>query len=210
MGLTMLRLILLPVFLWIMLEGAERSAGGHDQRRYRWAAVGVFAMMAMTDKLDGYLARKLHQTSRLGTLLDPLADKLLVACSIILLSFSWVAPAGYSIPKLVVILIYGKDVVVAGAALTVLYFAGRVYVAPRMLGKASTFFQLTLIMATLLAPDLGAAAPRTSRAIVATLWWLVSAVAVAACADYIATGVKQFWPDADAAMESGAVRIGRD
>src|SRR4051794_41724611 len=59
MGLTMLRLLLLPVFLWLILATARPGPG---PRRLRWVAVGVFAVMALTDKLDGYLARRLNQT----------------------------------------------------------------------------------------------------------------------------------------------------
>ena len=69
--------------------------------------------MAATDKLDGYLARKLNQTSKIGTLLDPVADKLLVACSVILLSFGWVASEPFRIPLPVVAVIYGGYLVVA-------------------------------------------------------------------------------------------------
>src|ERR1041385_2919869 len=81
MGLTMLRLLLLPVFLYLLLFEPNKPAHAH-----RWWAVGVFAIMAATDKLDGYLARKLNQTSKIGTILDPVADKLLVASSVVLRS----------------------------------------------------------------------------------------------------------------------------
>ena len=93
MGLTLLRLLLLPVFLWMLLI----DAGGTPQpvHRHRFYALGIFAVMAATDKLDGYLARRLNQTSKLGETLDPVADKLLIACSVILLSFEWVAPLGF-------------------------------------------------------------------------------------------------------------------
>ncbi len=87
MGLTMLRLLLLPAFLWALIANGPAGTGPH-----RWIAVSIFALMAITDKLDGYLARRLGQTSKMGALLDPVADKLLVGCSVILLSFSWVAP----------------------------------------------------------------------------------------------------------------------
>src|SRR5262245_24354338 len=97
MGLTMLRLMLLPVFLFILLHGANPKVPVNPQR-LRWLAIGVFGIMAITDKLDGYLARRLNQTSKIGTILDPIADKLLIACSVILLSFDWVAPQGYAIP----------------------------------------------------------------------------------------------------------------
>src|SRR4051794_2902569 len=102
MGLTMLRLLLLPVFLWVMLADVN-----HPDHSSRWFAVAIFAIMAATDKLDGYLARKLNQTSKIGAILDPVADKLLIACSIILLSFSWVAPSGFEIPRYVVAAVYG-------------------------------------------------------------------------------------------------------
>src|SRR3954463_391221 len=121
MGLTMLRLFLLPVFLWVLLA----DAGPLDVARpHRWWAMGIFAVMAITDKLDGYLARRLGQTSHLGTILDPVADKLLIVCSTILLSFSWVASAGYKIPLPVVAAIYAKDVTVAVGVVAVLSLVG--------------------------------------------------------------------------------------
>src|SRR6476661_4697035 len=95
MGLTMLRLLLLPVFLWIMLIDAGPVVAA---RPHRWWAMGIFAVMAVTDKLDGYLARRLNQTSKLGTVLDPVADKLLIASSVVLLSFDWAAGPAYRIP----------------------------------------------------------------------------------------------------------------
>src|SRR5439155_6960004 len=113
MGLTMLRLLLLPVFLWIMLIDAGPVMA---ERPHRWWAMGIFAVMAITDKLDGYLARRLNQTSHLGTMLDPIADKLLIACATILLSFDWVASWDYRIPLAVVAAVYGKDVIVAVGA----------------------------------------------------------------------------------------------
>src|SRR5687767_7606364 len=111
MGLTMLRLFLLPVFLWVMLLDAGHESQGPN--RHRWWAVGIFAVMAATDKLDGYLARRLNQTSKIGTILDPVADKLLIASSVVLLSFDWAAGAAYRIPLAVVAAVYGKDLVVA-------------------------------------------------------------------------------------------------
>jgi phosphatidylglycerophosphate synthase len=57
MGLTMLRLLLLPVFLWLVLDAPHNPA---RTRAERCAALVIFCLMALTDKLDGYLARKLH------------------------------------------------------------------------------------------------------------------------------------------------------
>jgi cardiolipin synthase (CMP-forming) len=187
MGLTTLRLLLLPLFLWLILAGE-----GKPIRGYRWAAIAVFLVMAITDKLDGYLARRFNQVSRIGTLLDPIADKLLIACAVLLLSFDWLAPAGFAIPKPVFIAVYGKDVLVAVGALGLLYAAGRVTITPRFLGKASTFLQLAMILLTLLAPDLQHVSRRWTEAAIHSLWGLVCSAAIFATVDYLAVGTKQF------------------
>jgi CDP-diacylglycerol--glycerol-3-phosphate 3-phosphatidyltransferase len=188
MGLTMLRLLLLPVFLWLILANARPDPG---PRRLRWVAVGVFAVMALTDKLDGYLARRLNQTSRLGTILDPVADKLLVASSVVLLSFDWIASEPYRIPTTVVAIIYGGYVVVALGTLALLLVVGRVSIAPSPLGKVNTVLQLALVLLTLIAPELHG---RTGWVLMLLkiLWWIVPAVAVATSVDYVMLGIRQF------------------
>ena len=190
MGLTMLRLLLLPVFLWLLLSDAGPGTEGVP-RAHRWWAVGIFGVMAATDKLDGYLARKLNQISKLGTILDPVADKLLIASSIVLLSFDWVASHGYAIPWYVVAAVYGKDLVVVLGALALLYLVGKVSVRPRPLGKWSTALQLSLVILTLIAPDLDAWFPRYGRGGMWVLGLIVTALAVVSCADYFLIGLRQ-------------------
>jgi CDP-diacylglycerol--glycerol-3-phosphate 3-phosphatidyltransferase len=187
MGLTMLRLLLLPVFLWVLLLDARDE--GH---RHRWIAVGIFAVMAITDKLDGYLARRLKQTTRIGTILDPVADKLLVACSVILLGFDWMTLEGFAIPWPVIVAIYGKDLIVAMGTLVLLSLIGSVKITPRPLGKLSTVLQLAMVMTTLLAVDLVRWNPEFAHRLARGLWWGVSIVAILACIDYVLQGVKQF------------------
>ena len=159
--------------------------------RYRWWAVAIFAVMALTDKLDGYLARRLNQTSKIGTILDPIADKLLIASSVVLLSFGWAAGDAYRIPMPVVAAIYGKDLVVALGTVALLALVGRVSVAPRWLGKAGTFFQLLLVVLTLVAPDLDVLKPGSARWVLRGLWWIVGGVCVASALDYVFVGVRQ-------------------
>ena len=75
-SLTLIRILLIPVFVLVFYLP------------YKWthlAASGLFALGAITDWLDGYLARKLDQTSVFGAFLDPVADKLLVATALVLL-----------------------------------------------------------------------------------------------------------------------------
>jgi len=75
-SITLLRILLIPVFVWLYLEATPERA--------LWAGL-VFATAAFTDFLDGYLARRSGQITNLGKLLDPVADKLLVASGLILL-----------------------------------------------------------------------------------------------------------------------------
>ena len=75
-SITLLRILLIPVFVWLYLEPTPERAF--------WAGL-VFAAAAFTDFLDGYLARRSGQITNLGKLLDPVADKLLVASGLILL-----------------------------------------------------------------------------------------------------------------------------
>jgi CDP-diacylglycerol--glycerol-3-phosphate 3-phosphatidyltransferase len=188
MGLTMLRMLLLPVFLWLILID---SGNENSDRPHRWYAVGIFAIMAVTDKLDGYLARRLQQTSDLGRLLDPLADKLLIACSSILLSFPWVAAPGYRIPLFVVIVIYAKDLIIAVGALILLACRGKVTIRPRFPGKVSTVLQLALVILTLIAPDLQQLQHGLAIHVLRAVWWMVTVVAVVACLDYLGVGWRQ-------------------
>jgi CDP-diacylglycerol--glycerol-3-phosphate 3-phosphatidyltransferase len=193
MGLTMLRLLLLPLFLWIVLVDAGRpNQPGSGDRELRWLAVGIFAVMALTDKLDGYLARRFNQTTKLGAVLDPVADKLLIACSLIVLSFPWVATARYEVPLPVILAVYGKDLAVAIGAMTLIAVAGKVEISPRILGKASTVLQLALVLSTLVAADMESISPRLATVVVRGLWGLVVLAAAAAGADYALEGSRQY------------------
>lgn len=79
-GVTVARIFLVPlVVVFLLLDGQE---GGP----WRWAAAGAFVLAAATDRLDGWLARRLDQVTEWGKLVDPIADKLLVGTSLVMLS----------------------------------------------------------------------------------------------------------------------------
>jgi cardiolipin synthase len=190
MGLTYLRLLLLPVFLWLLLLDAR--SGGELRDVHRRLALGVFALMAITDKLDGYLARRLNQTSRLGALLDPVADKLLLSITVVLLWFEWCAPPGYALPTWFVATVYGKDALVVFGILVLLAAKGRVSIKPRWTGKIACALQMITIVATLAAPDL-AIVMGSERAYWFTrgLWAVTGASTALAIVDYLALGIRQ-------------------
>jgi cardiolipin synthase len=120
-ALSVLRLVGVPVFLWLLL-------GPHQDG---WA-LAVLGASGFTDWADGVLARKLNQTSELGALLDPLADRLYILATLVGLVLRHV------IPLWLAIVIVGRDVVLAGS-LALLRRAGYAPPAVHYLGKAATF-----------------------------------------------------------------------
>jgi CDP-diacylglycerol---glycerol-3-phosphate 3-phosphatidyltransferase len=79
-GLSMLRLLLVPVFGWLLLADGGENSG------YRAAAAGVFLVASITDWLDGYLARRMNLITTVGKIVDPIADKALTGMALIGLS----------------------------------------------------------------------------------------------------------------------------
>ena len=118
--LSFLRIALVPVFLWFLLEEMFVSA------------ITVLAIAGLTDFLDGYLARKLNQTTKLGKLLDPVADRLYIFATLLALSATGYVPwwlAGLVILRYLLMLI----------SLPVLASVGHRTLPVHYLGKASTF-----------------------------------------------------------------------
>jgi cardiolipin synthase (CMP-forming) len=145
--LTMLRIVTIPVFL-ILLTGAHY--GG---------ALVLFVAAALTDTIDGTLARIMDSRSELGAVLDPLADKLLQISSFIVL-----ATIG-AIPYWLLVIVISRDVVILLGYLAI-YFVSETPMAvdPTVLGKVTTFFQLFTIgfaLTSLARPDLPMATGNT-------------------------------------------------
>ncbi|MCO6437087.1 MAG: CDP-alcohol phosphatidyltransferase family protein [Phycisphaerae bacterium] len=153
---------------------------------WRRVAFGLFLVMAVSDALDGYLARRLGQQSRAGFVLDPLADKLLIAVALVLLAIPATAVPGHRVPWWVPAIVIGKDIVVT-LGLAALYLKiGRGLDRPRLTGKVCTLFQLVLVGLVLAAPDLPSPVVRT----LPTVWWMASGLAVAAVIDYFIAGIQ--------------------
>ncbi len=132
---TLSRLLGIP-FLFYFL--AQPSAS------YHWWGVGIFLLVAATDWLDGYLARKLDQVTDLGKFLDPLVDKLLIFAPLLVL-VEW-----GKIPAWGVFLILGRELAIAGWRVNP-NLAGSAISGANWLGKAKTVTQISAI-AVLIAP----------------------------------------------------------
>lgn len=135
--LTFLRLAFLPLFvisIWYELY---------------WWALGLLGAAALTDALDGWLARTLHQKSALGAYLDPIADKLLLSSSFLVLAFK------SKIAWWLTILVFSRDVLIVVAAVVIAFAGGARRFPPSVYGKLTTVVQILLVTAVLLVAATG-------------------------------------------------------
>jgi cardiolipin synthase len=131
-----LRILLIPVFLYMMLH------------QKALAALIVFLVASSTDILDGMAARLWHQKTKLGALLDPAADKLLMTASIIILSFPSLSHPN-TIPLWLTLLIVSRDVAIVTSAYVLYRLRDQKTFPPSILGKASTVFQMGILLLVL-------------------------------------------------------------
>ena len=144
---TILRILLIPVFV---IETIYFVRTGNET--HRTVAFLAFAITAISDGVDGYIARHYHQISELGKILDPLADKLLLVSGIVLLSFNN-EPLLRQIPLWLTGTIIGRDVLLAMGAVVIRAVVGKITIRPRLIGKVATVFQMLTIVWILLGWD---------------------------------------------------------
>jgi cardiolipin synthase len=164
--LSFLRLLVLP---WIYLE----LVGQQWMSAFWWLAV-----FAWTDWFDGYIARRFHQVTRLGTLLDPISDRLLVIVVGIGMIVSGV------VPWWVIVLLVVRDVIVLGGGL---FLMSRALPPPAVtrLGKATTFGLMWALASFILAAGLGDG-PADPQPFVAAIAWITWAIGIVGY--YLAAG----------------------
>src|SRR5437016_12724185 len=123
---TILRILLIPLFV---LEVLYYVKDGHEL--HRLLALLTFAVAAICDGVDGYIARRYNQRSELGAILDPLADKLLLISGIVVLSFDhW--PYLETIPLWLTGTIIGRDILLLTGLVVIQIIVGKLKVRPRI------------------------------------------------------------------------------
>ena len=116
----------------------------------RYLTLGLFVLGILTDALDGFVARSKQQQSQLGTVLDPVADKVLILSTLISLSLIRGLPDWMRIPAWFNLIVLSRDaILVAGIAL-IFAFTGTLSVRPSLLGKATIVAQMAVIPVVLL------------------------------------------------------------
>lgn len=135
-----------------------------------WRALVLVAVCAVSDGLDGWLAKRFNWTSHLGKILDPLADKLLLVA--LFLTATWMNLVPWWLAAIVV----GRDVMIGGGAVLYRLFYGPLQGRPTILSKINTGFQLAVALAAILGAASGFPTPEmvTALAIVALLTTIVS------------------------------------
>jgi cardiolipin synthase len=154
---TLLRLGFLPIFL-ILISYEE----------YRWAVL-ILVLSGLSDAIDGVLARKLNQRSAIGAYLDPIADKLMLSSSFVILAME------KRIPWWMTIIVLSRDILILTVAVVIILISGYRPFPPSILGKLTTVSQIALVFLVLV----GAAYPILSvPALNQALMYVVSVLAI--------------------------------
>src|SRR5215813_9521894 len=171
--LTVFRMVLIPVFVSLLFY--QRFV----------LALAVFISAGVTDSLDGLLARRFNQKSQLGTILDPIADKLLLVTSFVVLSmrsvFPQPLPSHLPIPFWVTVAVISRDVFIIVGAAAINMVTGFRGFRPSMLGKINTTVQIVAIGIIILA----ASVPYGTGYYLPTLYTTVFSMALLSGAHYV-------------------------
>lgn len=144
-------------------------------------ALIIFILAVITDGLDGLIARATDQKTKLGTIIDPLADKLLLVSAFVCLSAAFSVPGHLRLPPYVPIIVISRDAILMLGSILVYLVTGDIKVRPSPAGKLTTFFQMMTIVSVLVGF-------RYSYIV----WNLAAALTVASGIDYIIRGSRLF------------------
>jgi CDP-diacylglycerol--glycerol-3-phosphate 3-phosphatidyltransferase len=175
-ALTLLRIFFVPLLVAVLVQDGRRVALGGMELSNEQVALGIFLAAALTDLLDGWLARRWNQITTVGMLLDPIADKLLVSAALISLV------QVHRVAGWMAVLIIGREFAVSGLRSIA---AGEGYVIKATeLGKTKMVLQVVAIGLILASRDV----PKLELAAQASLWGAMVFTLVSA-ADYF----RKFW-----------------
>ena len=145
---TLVRILMIPAFVTMAIYYGESIKRGDPLEWQRYAAIIIFILAAVSDGLDGYVARRYNQRSTLGVYLDPIADKGLLLSGIITLSISnWSQsdPEYGRFPAWFPVLVISRDVVILVGTMILYLLNGKVHVKPKWTGKVATVLQMIAI-----------------------------------------------------------------
>jgi len=164
--LTILRILLTPILIILIL-----------QKRLD-LATGLFAIAAVTDALDGLIARRFNQKTKTGAILDPVADKFLLTSAYLTLS------AIDFLPQWLTILVISRDVIIVAGIIILFLFQNGVEIRPSIISKATTVFQLLTILLVMVHNHLG-----IITNCIQLVYWITAGLTVISGLHYMTVGV---------------------
>ncbi len=186
---TIIRILLIVPFVSCMLQINDPAITPAIQNLLRYIATFIFLTMAISDAVDGFLARRKKQVTKLGSFLDPTADKLLITSACLLLASQHGHVNGYLLPLTVVVLIIGKDLLLSIGFLIVYLLTSRLFIAPLFIGKVATTLQLSMVTGILIAPEVSGFLPGWIW-FLRVLWWSAAGTAILTTLIYIRNGIR--------------------
>lgn len=184
---TILRILLIVPFVSFMLKTNDPTLSIGAQNSIRYISIVIFLVMAISDAIDGYLARIKKQVTKLGAFLDPIADKLLMTCACLLLASERGHVQSFLLPPTVVVLIIGKDLFLLIGFTIVYFITSQIHIVPVFIGKLATALQLSMVAGILVAPEVSGIWPGWIW-FLRLLWWSAAGTAILATLIYIRNG----------------------
>jgi len=135
---TVTRIILTPLFI------AAVAYGRMD------IALVLFLTAVISDGLDGFVARSMNQKTSIGTILDPVADKILLVSAFICLTLIKSVPENLRLPPYVPIVVISRDAIIVLGSVLIHVLKGGVKIVPSFWGKFTTFFQMMTVVSVLI------------------------------------------------------------
>jgi CDP-diacylglycerol--glycerol-3-phosphate 3-phosphatidyltransferase len=194
---TVVRILMIPAFVTMAIYYGESIKRGQPLEWQRFTAIIIFILAAVSDGLDGYVARRYNQRSKLGVYLDPIADKGLLLSGIITLSISnWSQsdPEYGSFPAWFPVLVITRDAVILVGTMILYLLNGKVHVKPNWTGKVATVLQMIAIGWVMLQLRF---LPLLLVVVVAGIFTLISGVV------YVLDGVRQLQAEGHAHPQRG-------
>ncbi|MDK1030430.1 MAG: CDP-alcohol phosphatidyltransferase family protein [Planctomycetia bacterium] len=186
---TILRILLATPFAILLLNARDAPA-------YRYMALGVIAIMAICDWIDGVLARRLGAISTLGTILDPIADMSVLITALIILALpgrlefhgAGGAVVHFHFPYWVTVTLIARYLFIVFALVVLYLLTGFKQPTPSGTGKAATAVLYVMVVLTLLAPDMAVVSLLGTRILLYILWGAAVLLGVISWLGYLYTG----------------------
>lgn len=147
----------------------------------RYITFAIFAFAVFTDLVDGYFARAYHEDTKIGAILDPLADKFLLMSAFICLFIVKDIIAPIEIPLWILLIVVSRDAILLIGGASIYLVRGSIDVLPTRFGKMTAFFQVISILAVLL-----------RLPVFPALWLIVGLLSIVSGVDYLIRGAKVF------------------